>query len=182
MSHTPRRFSLDEYHRLLDGEVLRRGSRTELFEGLLLEGTIRTERQAQTMGWLRPRLDQALASSFVLRVDEPLSLAGTSEVSPPFSVVPLEAMRRTVRHPASASLVVEVVDVELERIRQRVPLYARAGVDELWLVNLLDRQLEVLWKPAAETYQDALTLTAPQTLTSRAVPQLTVPLAGLFGS
>lgn len=65
--------------------------------------------------------------------------------------------------------------------RSHLPACARAGVLEVWLLNLVDGRLEAVWKPAGGAYQDAMVLNAPGTLTSRAVPGLSVPGAGLIG-
>jgi Uma2 family endonuclease len=182
MSVTPRRFTLDEYHRLLDGNVLRRGSRTELLDGLLLDRDERTERQAQASTLLHRRLGQLLPPGVQLRADEPLTVSQDTELTPALSVVSAEVAARAVRHPSTATLVIEVADTDLERIRKgHVRAWARAGVQELWLVNLVDRRIDVLWKPDAEAFQDAMVLATPTTLTSRSLPNVTLAVGALFG-
>lgn len=183
MPSSPRPFSIDEYHRLLDLNVLKRGSRTELLGGVIVERPLRTDRQSAVAALLHRRLDQALPPGFVLRADEPLTLSADTEATPAFAVVSREDATRFLRHPATAALVVEVGDgLDLERIRQHhLPACARAGVLEVWLLNLVDGRLEAVWKPAGGAYQDAMVLNAPGTLTSRAVPGLSVPGAGLIG-
>jgi Uma2 family endonuclease len=182
MSFLPRRFSLDEYHRLLDGNVLRRGSRTELLDGVVLDRAERTERQAQVASWLHRRLDQALPSGMLLRTDEPLTLSQETELTPALAVVPSEVAAHGVRHPATATLVIEVADGDLERIQKgHVRAWARGGVQELWLVNLVDRRVDVLWKPSVEAYQDAMVLAVATTLSSRTLPGVSVPVGALFG-
>ena len=59
--------------------------------------------------------------------------------------------------------------------------WARAGVQELWLVNLVDRRIDVLWKPDAEAFQDAMVLATPTTLTARSLPNVTLAVGALFG-
>lgn len=183
MPATPRPFSIDEYHRLLDLNVLKRGSRTELLEGVIVERALRTDRQAAVTALLHRRLDQSLPPGFQLRADEPLTLGADTEVTPAFAVVSRADASRFLRHPATAALVIEVADaLDLDRIRAlHVPACAKAGVAEVWLLNLVDGRLEAVWKPAGSTYQDAMVLDAPVTLTSRAVPGLAVQGAGLVG-
>ncbi|MCU0696296.1 MAG: Uma2 family endonuclease [Myxococcaceae bacterium] len=182
MSFPPRRFTLDEYHRLLEGAVLRRGSRTELLDGVLLERGERTERQAQAITLLHRRLGQLLPPGVSLRADEPLTVSQDTELTPALAVVPSDVAARAVRHPATATLVVEVADTDLERVRKgHVRAWARAGVHELWLVNLVDRRIDVLWKPDAEAFQDAMVLATPTTLTSRSLPGVTLAVGALFG-
>jgi hypothetical protein len=178
----PRAFSLDEYHRLLDGSVLKRGSRTELLEGEVFEPAPRTERQASAIALLRRRLDQSLPAPFALRADEPLTLSNETELSPSLAIVHADTVSRSVRHPASATLVIEVADTDLEHLRGRhVPAYARANVSEVWLVNLVDRRVELTWKPAAGVFQDMMVLDAPDSVSSRALPSLAISFGQLFG-
>lgn len=183
MSPTPRPFSIDEYHRLLDLAVLRRGSRTALLAGVLLERPLRTARQSTVTSLLHRRLDQALPPGFHLRAEEPLTLSNDTEVTPAFSVVSHEDVGRTVRHPTTASLVVEIADaLDLDRVREgHVPAFARAGVGEVWLLDLVDQRFELLWKPAGGAFQDAMVLDAPVTVTSRVLPSLSIQATGLLG-
>lgn len=183
MFATPRPFSVDEYHRLLDLNVLKRGSRTELLDGLVLERPLRTDRQASIASLLHRRLDQGLPASFLLRADEPLTVGNDTELTPAFSVLTRADASRSVRHPMTAALVVELADaLDLERVRDgHLPAYARAGVQEVWLLNLVDQRAELVWKPSGSTFHDAMVLDAPLTLTSRAVVGLSVSGAGLLG-
>ncbi|MBL8919278.1 MAG: Uma2 family endonuclease [Myxococcaceae bacterium] len=183
MFATPRPFSIDEYHRLLDLNVLKRGSRTELLDGLVLERPLRTDRQASIAAQLHRRLDQGLPASFLLRAEEPLTLANDTELIPAFSLVTRADAARAVRHPMTASLVVELADaLDLERVRDgHLPAYARAGVAEVWLLNLVDRRAELVWKPSGGAFHDTMVLDAPLTLTSRAIAGLSVSGAGLLG-
>ena len=54
------------------------------------------------------------------------------------------------RHPKTAVLIVEVSDTTLKNDRiRKASLYARAGIADYWIINLVDRQLEVYRQPAA---------------------------------
>lgn len=182
MPPAPRAFTVDEYHRLLDTNVLRRGSRTELLEGTLYEPDERTERQASAAALLRRRLDQSLPSPFILRADEPLTLSNTTELRPALAVVNTDTLARSVRHPSTATLVLEIADTDLEHLRlTHVPAYARANVAEVWLVNLVDRRVELTWKPGTGGFQDMMVLDTPDAVGSRAVPSLSISFAQVFG-
>jgi len=177
----PRTFSVDEYHRLLDANVLKRGSRSELLDGVIYEREPRTDRQATACLSLRRRFDQSLLASLTLRADEPLTLAAGTELFPALAVLSNAELASNVRHPSTATLVVEIAAVDLERVRDgHLPAYARAGVNEVWLVNLVDRRVELAWKPSVNHYQSAMVLEAPESVTSRALPGLTIPFAQVF--
>lgn len=181
MPDAPRSFSVDEYHRLLDANVLSRGARTELLTGLIYEREPRAERLAAACLALRRRFDQGLLASLTLRVDEPLTLAGDTELFPALAVLSSAELASNVRHPSTATLVVEVVEADLERARDRhLPAYARAGVSEVWVVNLVDRRVELGWKPGGDHYQSAMVLDAPASVTCRALPGLSIGFSQVF--
>ena len=78
-------------------------------------------------------------------------------------------------HPTTAILVVEVADTSLSKDRtEKVPLYARNGIPEYWILNVVDDCLEVYRDPTGETYQTKLTLHRGHTITP---PQGAKPIA-----
>lgn len=176
-----RRFSVDEFHRLLDENVLRRGSKTELLEGLVVEPRERTERRVTALSLLRGRCDQATPAEYALRVDEPLTLSDDTELWVDFAFVTHERVRRSVRHPATASLVIELIDGDFDDVRaSRLPHFAAGQVGEVWFIDLRDGRVEASWKFTDGQYHDALVLDRPATLTARTVPSVSLSLAGIF--
>jgi Uma2 family endonuclease len=87
-------------------------------------------------------------------------------------------------HPGTAVLAIEVSSVSLRKDRRvKAALYARFGVREYWIVNLEARVVEVFSDPDATNgaYRRTRTVTAPETLTSETLPELSFPVATLFG-
>jgi len=75
--------------------------------------------------------------------------AGESVPQPDIAVVPGKARDYRDKHPATAVLIVEVAETSLEYDRTiKASLYARAGVPDYWILNLVNRWLEVLREPA----------------------------------
>ncbi|MBI4736109.1 MAG: Uma2 family endonuclease, partial [candidate division NC10 bacterium] len=86
---------------------------------------------------------------YVIRVQGPLALGPLSEPEPDVADVRGSARDYRDAHPTTAVLVVAVSDVTLHLERQQKPgLYARAGIPEYWILNLLERVLEVYRDPA----------------------------------
>lgn len=180
----PRRFTLDEYHRLLDRDVLKRGSRVELLGGLVLDVPPPSRARVAVVARLARLLADVLPESLRLVRGEPLSLSGDTEVAPDLAVVAAKAQARAVRNVPTAALVVEVADERLEAVRElRFPAYARAGVTEAWLVNLPDRRVEVARRPQRSdgSWADALVLTKGDLLTSSALAGVSCPVVRLLG-
>ncbi len=91
-------------------------------------------------------------------------------------------------HPTTAALVVEVADTTLafDR-RQKGSLYARAGILDYWIVNLVNRVLEVYRLPAADasaplgySYRERIRLTAGEAVSPLAFPAATIAVADLL--
>src|SRR5262249_3117373 len=93
----------------------------------------------------------AFGVGFWIRTQAVLNLGPESEPEPDLSVVP-GGPRDYPEHPKTALLVVEVSDTTLwlDRTRKR-PLYASAGLADYWIVNLVDRQVEVHRNPIADS-------------------------------
>jgi Uma2 family endonuclease len=96
-------------------------------------------------------LTAAFGGGWHVRLQGPLALDDHSEPELDVAVVPGRALDYLAGHPTSAVLVVEVADSSLRLDRRfKAGLYARAALPEYWIVNLVDRVVEVHREPAAE--------------------------------
>jgi hypothetical protein len=83
--------------------------------------------------------------------------------------------------PADVLLLVEVADASLTYDRDvKVPLYARHGVSEVWLVDLAGHRLHIHRVPVNGVYQEVLILAAPGRISPVGLPQATVDLTGVL--
>jgi Uma2 family endonuclease len=84
-----------------------------------------------------------------VRVDDPLRI-GDSEPVPDVAIVPGKPSDYRAQHPTTALLVIEIADTSLEYDRtEKMSLYAAAGIPEYWIVNLVERCVEVYREPAS---------------------------------
>jgi Uma2 family endonuclease len=145
-----RRFSVSEYHRLIELGILTEDDNLELLEGYLVHKMSRNPPhdaaiQKGTKRWLR-----LLPPGWDLRVQSAITLTD-SEPEPDFAVVRGDETTYLARHPAPAdiALVVEVSDSTLPGDRDdKGRIYARAGIACYWIVNLNDRQVEEYTLPS----------------------------------
>jgi Uma2 family endonuclease len=139
--------------------------RVELLDGEIIEMSPEKSRHAAAVDLALEALRRAFGDGFVVRVQHPLALDDTSEPEPDLAVVPGRARDYADAHPRGAALVVEVADSSLDYDRTRkTAAYARAGIREYWIVNLVDRRLEVFRDPRAAAYESRLTFGAGDTL------------------
>ncbi len=145
-----RRFTRLEYERLVDAGIFRPGERLELLAGHLVVSEPQGSLHATAVGLAEDALRASFGPGWIVRVQMPIALADDSEPEPDVAVVPGTRRDYELAHPSRPVLLVEVAESSLDDDRgDKASLYARAGVPEYWIVNLVDRVLEVHREPAA---------------------------------
>jgi len=144
---TPRRWTRAEYDRMVEVGVLTEDDRVELVDGEILTMSPHGSPHATAIGLAEEALRSVFSERGHVRVQLPLALDQMSEPEPDLAVVE-GGLRDYVReHPASALLVVEVDDSTLGFARRKGGLFARAQIDEYWILNLKDRVVEAYRQP-----------------------------------
>jgi Uma2 family endonuclease len=119
--------------------------------------------------------------NFSVRVQGPLAPPPDSEPVPDVAVVSGCARDYSGAHPTSALLVVEIADSTLEYDRGRkAGVYARAGIQEYWIVNLIQRCLEVHRQPVGGIYGVIERLAPSDSLSPPAAPHAEISVADLL--
>jgi len=181
-SPIPRRFSVAEYHRLVDTGILHEDEHLELLEGVIVQMSPQKERHMRAIVRLTRWLTRSLGDEYEVRPQGPLTLVD-SEPEPDLAVVPASPGHSADDHPQSALLVIEVSGSSLSYDRTvKGRIYARAGIPEYWIVNMAGQCVEVHRDPdpAAGRYRTVTALEAEDTLTATSLPDLAVPVASLF--
>jgi Uma2 family endonuclease len=144
-----RRFTVDQYHRMIETGILAENDRVELLDGWILEKSPVGPPHATCVSLIVDALQQKLPSGWLIRAQSPITLAA-GEPEPDVTVVQGSIRDYRDRHPSGPDigLLVEVADSSLQFDRlQKRPQYAAAGIPEYWIVNLVDRCLEVYSEP-----------------------------------
>jgi Uma2 family endonuclease len=136
------------YDRLVDVGIFGPEDRVELLDGLLVACEPQGERHATVVGLVRAALEKAFGRGYHIREEKPIALDEQSEPEPDVVVVPGRLRDYLTAHPSRPALIVEVAETSLalDRLRKG-SLYARAGVSDYWVVNLVDEVLEVYRDP-----------------------------------
>src|SRR5215469_14042126 len=144
---TLRRWTRSEYDRLVHLGVLR-DEPVELVGGHLVVAEPQGSYHASALGAAGDALRAVLPHGWLVRIQMPVALDDESEPEPDVAVVPGEWADYRTSHPSRPVLVVEVAESSLSFDREdKGSLYARAGVRDYWIVNLVDRTLEVYRDP-----------------------------------
>ena len=179
-----RRFTVDEYHRMVDAGVLHERDRVELLDGEVVTMSPIGSPHAACVARLTELLVLRLAPHVTIFPQSPLSLDPYSEPEPDLTVARRKADFYASGHPepGDALLVIEVGDtaVRFDR-RVKAPLYARAGVTELWLVDLNAGEVQECRKPTAKGYTETVVRTRGERLAVEALPALSLTVDEVLG-
>jgi Uma2 family endonuclease len=144
-----RRWTRVQYEQLVDKGVFEPSERVELIDGLLLVAEPQSAWHYTAVRLVELALTRALGPAWEVRAQGPIALDDASEPEPDVAVVRGGPRDYAEAHPADPVLVVEVALSSLGFDREhKASLYARAGRPEYWIVNLVDRVLEVRREPA----------------------------------
>lgn len=144
-----RRFTVDEYHRMIQAGILSEDEPVELLEGWITPQMARNPPHDITVDLVPDVLRPRLPAGWRVRAQLAITTAD-SEPEPDVAAVPGPASRYAQRHPtpAEVGLLVEVADATLQRDRtEKARLYARARIGCYWIINIPDRQIEVYTDP-----------------------------------
>lgn len=143
-----RKFALDEYHWLIQQGFFR-DERVELIDGEIVCMAPTGPEHSSAKSRALMVLSRLSGEGWHVRIDDPLVL-GEHEPVPNVAVVPGNPDDYRQAHPTTALLVVEIADTSLEYDRTvKTSLYASAGIPEYWIVNLVERRLEVYREPCS---------------------------------
>jgi Uma2 family endonuclease len=178
-----RRWTRKEYERLVREGAFPPGARIELVDGILYEMSPQDSPHATGFRLAQVALGNAfpLSAGYEIRGQLPLALGEDSEPEPDIAVVPGSIRDYSHHHPATALLVVEVADSSLLHDRKRkIPLYARSGIPESWLLNLPRRTLEVYRNPTDGVYRRRIVLRAGDSVSPVTRPGVSIAVADLL--
>jgi len=182
-----RRWTRVEYDKLIDAGFLGPGDKIELLAGQLCVSEPQNSPHATAISLGLDALHKALAPRWHVRVQLPIALDDESEPEPDLAVVS-GGPRDYTDHPSRPALVVEIADSSLALDRtHKGSLYARARLAEYWIVNLVDRVLEVYRDPGSDSgapygwvYHVVLTLGPDDHVAPLAAPSARILVADLL--
>ncbi len=141
-------WEVEEFERLFEAGFFAPDARLELIEGEVWEKMTQKDSHALAVLLAQYKMLEIFGFGYSIRVQLPLILGLRSKPEPDIAVVEGSPRQSSVPHPTTALLVIEISDTTLIPDQQtKAPLYARAGVAEYWIVNLIDRRLEVRRAP-----------------------------------
>lgn len=177
------KLDLDTYYRMINAGIFGKEDRIELIEGELIDMAPIGDDHCTSVDVLTETLVLACTRRAIVSVQLPIRLNRFNAPQPDFTVSRLRADRyRTGRPgPADILLLVEVSDSSLRFDRTvKLPLYAQAGIAEVWIVDLQRRAFDVHRAPADGSYAELTTYGPADSIALALAPDITISLSGVL--
>ncbi len=181
---TQRLFTIEEYHRMAEVGILHEDDRVELIEGKIIQMAAIGSRHAACAKHLIKLLVREGGDSGVVGAQDPVLLPDKSEPEPDVTILRPREDFYAESHPApeDVMLLIEVSDTSPEYDRDvKVPLYARAGIPEVWVVDLTGEEILAYSRPEGGAYAETSRVGRGGSLAPRTVPGLMLNADDVLG-
>jgi Uma2 family endonuclease len=178
-----RPFSVDEYDRMVEVGILCKEDRVELIEGEILEMSPIGDRHAACVDRAAVLLLPPLVGESIVRIQGPIRLGDYSKPQPDLILLRYDRGFFAAKGPVTkdALLVIEVSDSSIRYDRgPKLHVYARHGVNEVWIEDLTTDTLLVFRDPMGNTYRTQLTVRPGESISPQAFRQLVLPVSNLL--
>ncbi len=178
------KFNVTQYQMMGAAGIFPVGERVELIEGEIITMSPIGSRHAACVDAFSEVLREKLQRTVNIRVQSPVWLGVDSEPQPDLAVL----MRRDDFYrdahptPEDILLIIEVADTSIEYDREgKLPLYARAGVPEVWIMNLGEERLETYADPVGGVYKTTASYGRGEEVRSSVVASLKLNVSEVLG-
>lgn len=176
-----------EYYKMADVGLFA-GKHVELIEGRIIEMSPMGSLHATGVGLAGRALEAAFGHGYFARWQMPLDADEISEPEPDIAIIQGDVRSFKLNHPRTAVLIVEVAETSLSYDRsEKATLYAKLGIPDYWILNLVERQLEVNRGPVVDesqpsgyAYRDVLILKAGDSVSPIAKPNAKIAVDDLL--
>jgi Uma2 family endonuclease len=185
IQHPPCRhaYSVDDYYRMAETGILRPGDRVELIEGEIIDRAPIGSRHAAAVNRISNILKLSVGTQAIVAIQNPVRLDRHSEPQPDIALLHPHADFYAAAHPGPADvlLIIEVADSTLRYDRDtKLPLYARHGIPEVWLVDIDNNSFTIHRTPQAAGYAHTQTLESLVRIEVPGLAGVTVDFCGLW--
>jgi len=179
-----RRFSIDEYHQMVETGIISSIDRVELIDGEVIEMSPIGRKHAATVARLDKLWQQRLGNRVLIWVQNPIYLSNTSEPQPDLALLKPrdDFYMSALPTPQDILLVVEVADSTISYDREvKMSLYSAAGITEAWLFDLNKQSIEAYTKPGESGYKQIRRFEQGDIFSILAFPDFSFSWVDVFG-
>jgi Uma2 family endonuclease len=177
------RFTIEQYYKMAEVGILGIEERTELIEGEIIEMSPIGAKHAGSINRLNRKFSSIVGDRAIIAVQNSINLNDYSEPQPDLAILRWREDFYTQSLPTTSEifLLIEVADSTLKYDREvKAPLYAKAGIPELWIVNLEAQVFEVYRQPSETGYQQMQIYAKGQVITMEKLPDVVITVDDIF--
>ena len=179
-----RLFTVHEYHKMGEAGILTEDDRVELIEGESLVMPPIGEAHFGNVNRFTLLFVRAFGSLAVVHIQNPVRVGLRNEPEPDVTLLRLRDDFYEGKFPEAEDvlLLVEIADSSLGYDRNtKLPLYAKAGIPDYWIVDLIHREIAVYRDPSRGKYRSVQRLKHGDTIAPLSFPETTLAVADLLG-
>ncbi|MEM6628762.1 MAG: Uma2 family endonuclease [Bacteroidota bacterium] len=150
-----RLLTVAEYHKMAEVGILDPDDRVELIKGEIIKMSPLNSPHTSPVKRITSLMYQLFGNRLTISVQDPITIEDHSEPEPDIALLAFSKDFYAERHPRPEDviLLIEVADSTVAKDQQlKLPLYAEAGIKEYWIVNIVEKQLEVYQQPKDSSY------------------------------
>ncbi len=176
-------FTVEDYYAMAEAGILSPDDRVELLDGEIIAMAPIGSRHANCVGQLTDALTSLVGQRALVWVQNPVRLDGGSEPQPDVMLVRRRDYSSAHPGPGDVLLLIEVSDTTADVDRGcKLPLYARSGVPEVWIVNLSEGCVEIYAEPAGAGYAASRTVGIDGEVSPAAFADISLPVEQMMPS
>jgi len=175
-------FTVHEFHRMGEAGILHEDDRVELIEGEIVQMAAIGTRHFTCVNGLTRLLVRAVGDEAIVSVQNPVRLDEHNEPQPDLAVIRTRDYRISLPGPEDVRLLIEVSDTALAYDKNiKLPLYARSGIPEVWIVDLTNETIERHTNPSSDDYRNLEKVRRGETFQFAALSGLTLRADAVLG-
>jgi Uma2 family endonuclease len=178
-----RLITVAEYHKMAEAGILNPDERVELIDGQILKMAAKGTAHSSATTRTAKVFEQQLEGRAWVRVQEPIRLSDYSEPEPDVALVQIDPLDYADHHPTvpEVYLVIEVSASSFEADCEfKSKAYARSGVADYWVLDVIGRSLHVFRAPTQDGYQQESVLQADDTIAPLQFPNVLIAIASML--
>jgi len=177
-------FTVKEFERMGEAGIFSEDAHFELIEGEIVEISPIGSRHAGCVLFLSRFLNHAVRDMAFVSTQSPIQLNDLTQPQPDVALLRLrdDYYRSSHPKPENVLLLIEVADTTIDYDRRiKLPLYAGAGIPEVWIINLPAELIEIYAAPKDGAYVAALEVKRDEQAQSQTISTLSIPAAMILG-
>ncbi len=176
-------FTVNDYYKMAETGILAADDKVELLDGEVVQMSPAGSYHASVVDFLNRFFNRQTQVDAIVRVQSPIRLDDYSEPEPDLALLRLKDDFYQSLHPKASDvfLLVEVADSSLEKdMFVKIPLYAKTGIPEVWIVDLTARVVHVFRNPSEGEFQSRTIFSENDRLAPSAFPDAALSIDSLF--